>query len=132
MGTQSWDKALEAAIGVRLASELAEEELRRLTGTLVPPPAPMSMVQARQLARHVKAALLHLRAAEVIADEAGVDLDGELPWGNGPGRLLRTASNAVEEADTWAIRNASANGCGDETWRVTRWCSQPDGALPQV
>jgi hypothetical protein len=36
MAAAATDKALEAAIGVRLAGEQAEEELRRLTDTLIP------------------------------------------------------------------------------------------------
>ncbi|WP_188196259.1 hypothetical protein [Nonomuraea sp. SYSU D8015] len=93
----------------------------------------MGKVQARHLAGHVKAAPLHLRAAETIAMQAGVDLlTTERPWENEPARVLLGASDAVEAADTCAIRTADANGCGEETWRVQRWCGEPDGALPQV
>ncbi|MEQ4724455.1 hypothetical protein [Nonomuraea sp. B19D2] len=131
MATGDLGKTLIAAIGLRLGGEDAGHELRRLADEQVPAAAVMTRVQARQLARHVKAALLHLRAAEDIARRAGVDLLAD-PWENEPARVLLGASEAVDAADTWAIRNAAANGCGEETWRVQRWCSQPDGALPQV
>jgi hypothetical protein len=51
----------------------------------------MMTVQARRLVRHVKAALLHLRAAENIAGQAGVDLVAD-PWENEPARDLIGAS----------------------------------------
>ncbi|MFI7637696.1 hypothetical protein [Nonomuraea sp. NPDC049400] len=90
----------------------------------------MTRIQARQLARHIKAALLHLRAAQGIACQAGAGLLAEA-WENVPAQILLGASQAVEAADAWAIRNAAADGCGKETWGVQRWCSEPDGALLQ-
>jgi hypothetical protein len=119
MATGDLDKTLITAIGLRLDGEDAEQEPRQLTGRQIPPPAAMGQAQARQLARHVKAALLHLHAAETIAIQARVDLlADDRPWENEPARVLLGASEAVEAADTWAIRNADANGCGEKTWRV--------------
>jgi hypothetical protein len=129
---QDLARALEYAIVMRLDGRRAEAELRELTGTAKPPTASMSTVQARQLARHLKAALLPLRAADDIAEPACIDLDADPDYGNNICRVLRGASEAVEDADIWATRNAAANGCGEETWAGERWCSEPDGALPQV
>ena len=92
----------------------------------------MTTVQARQFARHLKVPLLHLRTAERIAEEAGADLDADPVYGSYICRVLRGVSAALEDAGLWAIGNAVANGCGDETRAVQRWCSEPDGALPQV
>jgi hypothetical protein len=124
-------QALEQAVALRLDGTQAEDELRRLTGSAVPPTPVLSTAEARQLARHVKAALKHLRAAERIAEDAGVDLATE-PYGNHASRVLVAAAAAVEDADLWALRTADANGCDTGTWAGARWCDQPDGALPQV
>jgi hypothetical protein len=86
---------------------------------------------ARALARHVKAALLHLRQAEKIAEMAGVDLDAsehDVPAAG----LFRTAGEAVEDLDLWTINNARAQGAASaDTYQHTeRWCHAPGGTLP--
>ncbi|MFG1999728.1 hypothetical protein ACGFNU_11330 [Spirillospora sp. NPDC048911] len=100
---------------------------------------PVSADQARQIGRHVKAALLHLATADRAAEAAGVDLlgdDGD--WrgyvtgaGFGPARAFRAALDAVEELDDWAIGNAGVCGAGSETYAGTeRWCHAEGGVLP--
>ena len=83
---------------------------------------------AQALARHVKAALLHLRQAEGIAKLAGIDIYG----GNEVARLIRAAGEATEDLDLWAINNARGHGADPkETYRQTeRWCHAPGGELP--
>jgi len=86
---------------------------------------------AQALARHVKAALLHLRQAEDIAELAGIDVDAsehDVPEAG----LIRAAGNAVEDLDLWAISNARAQGAAPaDTYQHTeRWCHAPGGALP--
>jgi len=58
----------------------------------------MDPAAAATFARHIKAALLHLRAAEVVAEAAGVDLDvrGEMQ------DLARAAYAAVGDLDICA------------------------------
>lgn len=56
---------------------------------------PGSARNAQALARHVKAALLHLRQAEDLAELAGIDADAsehDVPEGG----LIRAAGDAVE------------------------------------
>src|SRR5215469_1651021 len=56
---------------------------------------------AQALARHVKAALLHLRQAEKIAEVAGTDLDTsehDVPEAG----LFRAAGDAGQDLDLWA------------------------------
>ena len=68
---------------------------------------------AQTLARHVKAALLHLRQAEDLAELAGVDIhasEHDVPAAG----LIRAASNAVEDLDTWAIGNARSHSAAPE------------------
>ncbi|KAB2341522.1 hypothetical protein [Actinomadura rudentiformis] len=99
----------------------------------------MNADQARQIGRHVKAALLHQVTADRATETAGVDMlgnDGD--WrgyvtetGVGPARAFRAALDAVEELDEWAIGNAGACGAGSETYAGTeRWCHTEFGVLP--
>jgi hypothetical protein len=64
-----------------------------------------------------------------IAALAGVDIDAsehDVPAAG----LIRTAGEAVEDLDMWAIGYARAAGA-TETYRGTgRWCHAPGGALP--
>lgn len=85
--------------------------------------------QAAALARHIKAALLHLRQAEDIAAAAGIDIDG----GNDTARLIRAAGEATEDLDLWAINNARGHGADPaQTYQHTeRWCHAPGGQLPE-
>jgi hypothetical protein len=84
--------------------------------------------QAAALARHIKAALLHLRQAEDIAAAAGIDIDD----GNDTARLIRTAGEAAEDLDLWAVNNARGHGAAPaETYQHTeRWCHAPGGTCP--
>ena len=86
---------------------------------------------AQALARHVKAALLHLRQAEDIAERSGIDLYASKHDVPAAG-LIRAAGEAVEDLDMWAIGNARAHGAAaDETYAHTgRWCHAEGGALP--
>lgn len=104
-----------------------------------PTTAAMSAGQACRLARHVKAALLHLVTADQLAETAGVDMLGvDDGWsgyvtgdGLGPARAFRAALEAAEELDDWAIGNAGACGAGSETHVGTeRWCQAEGGVLP--
>jgi hypothetical protein len=85
---------------------------------------------AQALARHVKAALLHLRQAERLAELAGVDIDASehVPEAG----LIRAVGEAVEDLDLWAINNARASGADRrETYAHTeRWCQAEGGSLP--
>jgi hypothetical protein len=86
---------------------------------------------AQALARHVKAALLHLRKDEKIAAAAGVDLDAsehDMPEAG----LFRAAGNAAQDLDLRASCHARAQGASPAgTYRHTgRWCHVPGGALP--
>jgi hypothetical protein len=93
--------------------------------------ASMDVEPARQLGRQVKAALLHLAAAEDIADAAGVDLISPVSPDPGPAPLFRTARDAVEDLDLWTINNAGSNGAGRATYvRTQQWCQTPGGILP--
>lgn len=72
---------------------------------------------AQALARHVKAALLHLRQAEDLAVFASVDIhtsEHDVPAAG----LIRMASEAVEDLDLWAINNA----CTDRAGGCSRAC----------
>ncbi|WUI01947.1 hypothetical protein OHR68_09090 [Spirillospora sp. NBC_00431] len=99
----------------------------------------MSAEQARQIGRHAKAALLHLVAADRLAEDAGLNLladDGG--WcgfvtggGSGPARAFRAALDAAEQLDEWAIGNAHVCGAGTVTYGGTeRWCHSKGGVLP--
>jgi len=86
---------------------------------------------ARALARHVKAALLHLRAAEDLAELAGIDIyasEHDVPAAG----LIRAAGEALEDLDAWAVNNASASHAERaETYAHTeRWCHAEGGSLP--
>ena len=86
---------------------------------------------AQALARHVKAALLHLREAEKIAEAAGTGLDAsehDVPEAG----LFRAAGDATQDLDLWASCNARAQGASPAgTYRHTgRWCHAPGGTLP--
>jgi hypothetical protein len=88
---------------------------------------------ARALARHVKAALLHLRQAEDIAELAGIDLyagEHSVPAVG----MFRAAGEAVDDLDSWTINNARAQGVApaDTYMRTERWCHAPGGALPDT
>jgi hypothetical protein len=96
-------------------------------------PALGSAHNARALARHVKAALLHLRQAEDIAELAGIDLDAsefDVPEAG----LFRSPGDAAQDLDLWASRNARAQGAAPAgTYQHTeRWCHAPGGALPDT
>jgi hypothetical protein len=94
-------------------------------------PAAMDADAARQLGHHAKAALMHLRRAEELAEAGGVDLDYVTANEPGAGPLFRAASEAAEDLDLWAINNAAANGAGRDTYDHTeRWCHRPGGILP--
>jgi hypothetical protein len=64
---------------------------------------------AQEIARHVKAALLHLRQAENLAELAGIDLYAskhDVPEAG----LIRAASEAIEDLGLWAVSNARVQG----------------------
>lgn len=83
------------------------------------------------LARHVKAALLHLRQAEDLAELAGVDIHASEHDVSVAG-LIRAAGGAVQDLDMWAIGNARAHGAAPaETYAHTEnWCHAEGGSLP--
>lgn len=85
---------------------------------------------AQALARQVKAALLHLRQAEDIAEMAGIDITD---FGNETARLIRVAGEAVEDLDLWAVNNARAHGArpADTYAHTERWCHSEGGSLPE-
>ena len=89
------------------------------------------MQLAQALARHVKAALPHLRQAENIAEAAGIDLDAS-ERGVPEAGLFRAADDAAQDLDLWASCHARAQGASPAgTCRNTgRWCHAPGGALP--
>jgi hypothetical protein len=93
--------------------------------------ADQSAQYAQALARHVKAALMHLRQAENLAELAGIDIDAsehDVPAAG----LLRAAGEAAEDLGTWAIANAHASGAAPaETYKHTEsWCHAEGGSLP--
>jgi hypothetical protein len=110
-------------------------QIRRLARGRHPVPvADLTPEQGRLLAqafaRHVKAALLHIRQAEDLAERVGVDLDAsehDVPEAG----LIRGVGEAVEDLDLWAINNASAVGCNPgQTYADTAtWCHAPGGQL---
>lgn len=67
------------------------------------------MQLAQALARHVKAALPHLRQAENIAEAAGIDLDAS-ERGVPEAGLFRAADDAAQDLDLWASCHARAQG----------------------
>jgi hypothetical protein len=77
------------------------------------------MQLARALARHVKAALLHLRQAENIADAAGIDLDAS-EHGPPEAGLFRAAGDAAQDLDLWASCHACAPGATILRCQLTR------------
>jgi hypothetical protein len=86
---------------------------------------------AQALARHVKAALLHLRQADRLAELAGIDIDAsehQVPEAG----LLRAAGDATQDLDLWTSGNAPARGASRAgTYRHTeRWCHAEGGSLP--
>ena len=86
---------------------------------------------AQALARHVKAALMHLRQAENLAELAGIDIDAsehDVPAAG----LIRAAGEASEDLDTWVIANAQVSGAAPaETYEHTEsWCHAEGGSLP--
>jgi hypothetical protein len=90
-----------------------------------------SMQYAQALARHAKAALLHLRQAERLAELAGVDIDAsehDVP----PSGLIRAAGEAAEDLDLWASSNARTSGAvpGETYTHTERWCHAEGGSLP--
>jgi hypothetical protein len=96
-------------------------------------PARDSVHNARALARHVKAALMHLRQAEDIAELAGIDLyasEHDVPAAG----MFRAAGDALDDLDLWTINNARAQGAlpADTYQRTERWCHAPRGALPDT
>jgi hypothetical protein len=92
-----------------------------------PAPARMDTDAARQIARHTKAALMHLVTAQQLAEQAGLDVLAD----GGAAALFRAALDAVEDLDLWTINTAYASGAGRETFAHTeRWCQAPDGRLP--
>jgi hypothetical protein len=109
-------------------SDMSAAEIRELAGAALPD----SAHNARALARHVKAALLHLRQAEKLAELAGIDLDAsehDVPEAG----LIRAAGEAVEDLDLWTINNASTTqgAASADTYRHTdRWCHAPGGTMP--
>jgi hypothetical protein len=95
---------------------------------------PMPTPAAVMLGRHVKAALGHLVVAGELAEQPGIDLSVVVR--SAPGyplsELFRTATDAVEELDGWAVNNAAANGGGRATYAGTdRWCHR-GGSLPTL
>jgi hypothetical protein len=86
---------------------------------------------AQALARHAKAALLHLRQAERLAGLAGIDIDASEHDVSEAG-LICAAGEAAEDLDLWANGNARANGAQPrETYTHTeRWCHAEGGSLP--
>ena len=92
-----------------------------------------SVHNAQALAWHVKAALLHLRQAEDIAELAGIDLcasEHDVP----AAAIFRAAGDAVQDLDLWTIGNARAQGAApaDTYQHAERWCHAPGGALPDT
>lgn len=87
--------------------------------------------EAEAIGRHVKAALLHLRQAEDIAEAAGIDLDAS-EHDPGPAGQFRAASQAVQDLDMWAVGNAREHGAVTaQTYEHTeRWCHASGGHLP--
>jgi len=87
----------------------------------------LDLAAVTAVARHVKAALMHLSTAVWAAAGAGVDVDGE----GTPGILTRAATDAVEDLDQWAIGLAEAAGVVHTAYAGTeRWCAIPGGVLP--
>jgi len=80
---------------------------------------------ARALARHVKAALLHLHAAGDLAELAGTGIYASE-------HDVAAAGDAVEDLDMCAIGNARSRGAAPaETYAHTeRWCQCEGGSLP--
>jgi hypothetical protein len=78
-----------------------------------------------------KAALLHLRQAEDLAELAGVDIDASEHDVREAG-LIRAAGEAVEDLDLWAINNARTSGADPrETYaRTGNWRQAEGGSLP--
>lgn len=86
---------------------------------------------AQALARHVKAALLHLRQAEDLAELAGIDVyasEHDVPAAG----LIRAAGEAVEDLDMWAIGNSRGQGAVPAVayGETERWCHAEGGSLP--
>lgn len=96
-----------------------------------PPTAiPMGTDQAAAIARHTRAALLHIGRALTLAAAAGVDLTAS-DHAPGPARVLNRAYNGVGDVDHWAVRMAMRAGAGAETWEGTDdWCHTDGGVLP--
>jgi hypothetical protein len=123
-----WGRADEARHWHELmVRRAAAADVDRLAATVS-----MPVAAATGIARHAKAALLHLSAAETTAEAHGVDLYGGTPLA----RVWRDARDAAEALDGWAINNAGANGVpgrgkpGYPYAGTERWCHRPGGVLP--
>jgi hypothetical protein len=113
--------------------QLGSDDRGKTEPSSVASPAADSTRNAQALARHVKAALLHLRQAEDIAELAGIDLcasEHDVPAAG----MFRVAGEAVDDLDLWTINNGRAHGAAPaETYQHTeRWCHAPGGALPDT
>ncbi|GLW11097.1 hypothetical protein Misp01_62250 [Microtetraspora sp. NBRC 13810] len=94
------------------------------------PRSPSETDAARQLARHAKAALLHLGCLAKLAAAAGLDPAAD-DRAAGPHALIRTVRGLAADLDVWATGHAYARGAGEETLaRTERWCHTPGGVLP--
>jgi hypothetical protein len=117
-----WLEPGETCAGLRQATAIADMETRAVSE---------NADYAQALARHVKAALLHLRQVERLAELAGIDIDAsehQVPEAG----LLRAAGDATQDLDLWTSGNAHARGASRAgTYRHTElWCHAEGGSLP--
>lgn len=99
------------------------------------PAAQLPTGAATELARHVKAALLHLHRAEALAEDHGID-PLAARHADPAGALLREVGEHASRLDDWAINTAVTSGAprrgqpGHPYASVDRWCHTPGGVLP--
>jgi hypothetical protein len=112
-------------------SEEADEliTLTLMTAVRVPG-ARMHPLRAGEMARHIKAALFHLNAAEQIADDCDVPVVHATSDEESPGHLFWNANATVQELDSWAISTVHVNGVAGVYDGTEHWCQEPGGRLP--
>lgn len=93
-------------------------------------PSRMHPLRAGEMARHIKAALLHLHAAERIAEGADIEVVHALRDERSPGHLFFNADATLQELDAWAIQTAYANNVAGVYDGTEHWCHAPGGTLP--
>lgn len=121
------NQADEANAGPQETGELIT--LALMTAARVRGPR-MHPLRAGEMARHIKAALFHLHAAEQIADDCDIPVTHAAGDEESPGHLFWNANATMQELDAWAIGTVHVNGVAGVYDGTEHWCQEPGGRLP--